>query len=85
MIYITVWFMMQVLRGVGSSLMPQEGSIAWWAHIVQWPSSHRAEFERKAAKQAHGILLLGPTFCGGPSQARSSPRIEAEVTWMFAS
>jgi membrane associated rhomboid family serine protease len=28
-----LWFVMQVVQGVGSTLMPQVGGIAWWAHI----------------------------------------------------
>jgi membrane associated rhomboid family serine protease len=32
-IYIALWFIMQVIQGLGSTLVPQAGGIAWWAHI----------------------------------------------------
>ena len=32
-LYAGLWFVMQVVQGVGSTLMPQAGGIAWWAHI----------------------------------------------------
>jgi len=32
-IYIALWFVMQVVQGLGSTLVPQAGGIAWWAHI----------------------------------------------------
>jgi membrane associated rhomboid family serine protease len=32
-IYIAVWFVMQVVQGLGSTLAPQAEGIAWWAHI----------------------------------------------------
>jgi len=31
--YIGIWFVMQILQGVGSAMMPEAGGIAWWAHI----------------------------------------------------
>ena len=33
LIYAGFWFVMQVVQGVGSALMPHAGGIAWWAHI----------------------------------------------------
>jgi len=32
-VYIALWFLLQVVQGVGSTIMPQQGGIAWWAHI----------------------------------------------------
>src|SRR5262245_25156565 len=32
-VYTALWFIMQVVQGLGSTIVPQAGGIAWWAHI----------------------------------------------------
>ena len=32
-VFIAIWFITQLLQGVGSALMPDAGGVAWWAHV----------------------------------------------------
>ena len=32
-VFIALWFILQLVQGLGSTLIPQEAAIAWWAHI----------------------------------------------------
>jgi membrane associated rhomboid family serine protease len=54
LVYIAFWFVMQVIQGVGSALMPQAGGIAWWAHIGGFLAG----------------VLLAPLICCSPRRRR---------------
>lgn len=53
-IYIAIWFITQVFQGVGSTLMPEAGGIAWWAHIGGFAAG----------------LVIGPLLCCSPRTYR---------------
>src|SRR5581483_3029286 len=53
-VYIALWFVLQVIQGVGSTLMPQAGGIAWWAHIGGFVAG----------------IVLAPLLCCSPRSYR---------------
>ena len=59
-IYIAIWFITQVFQGVGSSLMPDAGGIAWWAHIGGFVAG----------------AIIGPFLCCSPRTYRPHYRDE---------
>jgi membrane associated rhomboid family serine protease len=62
-VFIGLWFVLQVLQGTISLLSPSEGGVAWWAHIGGFltglligPMLHRSERGYRIYQPDEGIL-----------------------------
>jgi membrane associated rhomboid family serine protease len=62
-VFIGLWFVLQVLQGAISLLSPSEGGVAWWAHIGGFltglligPMLHRPERGYRIYQPDEGIL-----------------------------
>jgi membrane associated rhomboid family serine protease len=62
-VYIGIWFMLQILQGTVALLQPSEGGVAWWAHIggfvaglVIGPLIHQFESRYRIYQPDEGVL-----------------------------
>jgi membrane associated rhomboid family serine protease len=69
LVFVVIWFILQVLQGAAEMLMPSAGGgVAWWAHIggflaglLMGPLLHRPQRVYRAYNRDEGILGFGPT------------------------
>jgi membrane associated rhomboid family serine protease len=62
-VFIGIWFLLQILQGMATLLEPSEGGVAWWAHIGGFvaglligPLLHRPERRYRIYQPDEGIL-----------------------------
>jgi membrane associated rhomboid family serine protease len=69
LVFVGIWFILQVLQGTAELLMPATGgSVAWWAHVGGFlaglsivPLLHRSERSYRAYYPDEGILGFDPS------------------------
>jgi membrane associated rhomboid family serine protease len=62
-VFIGLWFLLQILQGTVALLQPTEGGVAWWAHIggfitglLVGPLLHRSERRYRIYQPDEGVL-----------------------------
>jgi membrane associated rhomboid family serine protease len=62
-VFMGLWFLLQVLQGTVALLQPTEGGVAWWAHVggfvaglVAGPLLHRSARRYRVYQPDEGVL-----------------------------
>jgi membrane associated rhomboid family serine protease len=62
-VFMGLWFLLQILQGTVALLQPTEGGVAWWAHVggfvaglVAGPLLHRSERRYRVYQPDEGVL-----------------------------
>jgi membrane associated rhomboid family serine protease len=72
-VFVGIWFVIQILQGTLALLTPSEGGVAWWAHIGGFviglligPLLHQPERRYRVYQPDEGVLGFDTWGCRWP-------------------